>query len=153
MEESISSSRTSTAFYCNNDGYYEHGITAAASEDSGWTAYFDDFLQGASREEPAPARKKLHHGVCATASTLSSSANRKKAVKEKMRPRSSELEDPLQDTASSPANATQLQVYMYSAMHAPGSGYYHLLPATILQYYIDIFGERMYAVCVHSLVS
>jgi hypothetical protein len=141
MEESISSSRTAgtSFFYRGVRRCYASGgprVSAEASEDSGWTAYFyddddgDSYLQlqaSDSEEEPAPAprKNKAHHGRGdhASASTVSTASKAKARVKKasageeenKKRPRWERAgEDPLQDTASSlPASATpqlQLQV-------------------------------------------
>ncbi|KAF7008752.1 hypothetical protein CFC21_023447 [Triticum aestivum] len=121
MEESISSSRTPGALASVLDGdvdcYASGPATAVASDDSGWTAYFidgdDTYLQLHNSQE-VPAKKP--HGDRASTSTLSTAsktkAKAKKAAgteennKKKMPRLEPADEDPLQDTACSPANAT-----------------------------------------------
>ncbi|XP_037481499.1 uncharacterized protein LOC119359391 [Triticum dicoccoides] len=121
MEESISSSRTPGASASVLDGDVDccasGSATAVASDDSGWTAYFidgDDTCLQLHNSQEVPAKKP--HGARASTSTLSTASKTKAKAKkaagteENTRKKMPRLEpadeDPLQDTACSPANAS-----------------------------------------------
>ncbi|KAE8811003.1 hypothetical protein D1007_12151 [Hordeum vulgare] len=127
MEESISSSRTpgasASVFDGDGDGdvycYASGPATAVPSDDSGWTAYFmhsqedsHDTYQQLQNSKEVPAKKS--QGDRASSSTLSTASKTKAKAKKaagteennKKRPRLEPAgEDPLQDTACSPAYA------------------------------------------------